>query len=55
MDMQKTIREIGMFETAVNLAKVSGSAGELSICQTPPLYVIPSTALYYCKYFEKRQ
>lgn len=26
MDMQKTIREIGMFETAVNLAKVSGSA-----------------------------
>ena len=26
MDMQKTIREIGLFETAVNLAKVSGSA-----------------------------
>ena len=25
MDMQKTIREIGMFETAVNLAKVSSS------------------------------
>ena len=28
MDMQKTIREIGMFETAVNLAKVSGSPGK---------------------------
>ena len=26
MDMQKTAREIGLFETAVNLAKVSNSA-----------------------------
>lgn len=26
MDLQKTVREIGMFETAINLAKVSNSA-----------------------------
>ena len=26
MDMQKTAREIGLFETAINLAKVNNSA-----------------------------
>ena len=26
MDIQKTAREIGLFETAINLAKVSNSA-----------------------------
>lgn len=41
MDMRKTAEEIGLFETAVNLSKVSGS--EEVICRVGDLMPLPDT------------